>query len=343
MDKALKIAILGNSSKNNISKYVWLEVLQDSNITYIPEINKNGLFRYCYRVLFNRHTLHLVPVLKIIKRAINHSIFAKLLVHDIPPKFDIIICTNASFCKLYPYQVLKKYKKKYNSRIVLFLYDTFCKIPKNETEIIIAENKKGFFDKIYSFDACDCSKYGFEHIVQCYTPIQLTPIDKPRYDVYFCGRNKGRLSTITSFLASSYKNEVKCFFRIPELLSKDKDSLLKCRPAFFEEQMLSYEETLKEMQHTNCILEIVQEGQHGISWRAVEAFAYNKKLLTNNEDIINNPFYNPEYIHVFKNIDDIDFNWVKEQIPINYHYHNEYSPIEFIRKVTKDLEMYFEK
>lgn len=103
--------------------------------------------------------------------------------------------------------------------------------------------------------------------------------------------------------------------------------------------MLSYEETLQEVQYANCILEIVQEGQYGISWRTVEAFTYNKKLLTNNEGIKNNPFYNSEYIHVFNKVDDIDFDWVKEIIPVDYHYHNEYSPIEFIQKMQRDLKL----
>lgn len=343
MNKALKIAILGNKSKNNINKYVWLGIFHDPNITYIPEINKTGFIRFCYRLFFNHYVLYVIPGLNRLKKLINHSFLAKFLIHDIPPEMNIIICSNTSCYKLYPYKKLEEYKIKYKSKIVLFLHDTYEKISKDETNILNIERGIGLIDKIYSFDPYDCSTYGFSYIAQCYTPIKLPLPNQIRYDIYFGGRNKGRLSVILAFLQSASANDVSCFYRIPGLSIIERNLLLEQNPLIFEDQMLPYEETLKEMQYTNCILEIVQEGQHGISWRAVEAFAYNKKLLTNNEDIINNPFYNPEYIHVFKNIDDIDFDWVKEQIPINYHYHNEYSPIEFIQKVIKDLEIHFEK
>lgn len=339
MNKLPKIAILGNKSKNNISKYVWLEVCHKPNVTYIPEINKKGLFRFFYRMLFNCHVLRRIPVVKYVKEVVDHSFCANFLVYDIPPKMDVVVCTNTSLNKLYSYGKLEKYRRKYHAKIVIFLHDTFDRLSKPEIDSINAKRKEGLIDRIYSFDPSDCSKYGFSYLTQCYTPVKLPLINETRYDIYFGGRNKGRLPIITSFLQLASINHVQCFFRMPELSQTDRNVLLEHSPSFFEEQMLSYEETLQEMLYTNCILEIVQEGQHGMSWRAVEAFVYNKKLLTNNEDIKNNHFYNPEYIHVFSKVDDIDFNWVKEIIPVDYHYHNEYSPIEFIRKMQRDLKL----
>lgn len=339
MNKLPKTAILGNKSKNNISKYVWLEACHDPNVTYIPEINKTGLFRFFYRVLFSPHVLRRMPILKYVKEIVDHSFCANFLVYDIPPKMDVVVCTNTSLNKLHAYGKLEKYRRKYHAKIVVFLHDTFDKLPEHEIDSINAKRKEGLIDRIYSFDPSDCLKCGFSYLAQCYTPIKLPLINKIRYDIYFGGRNKGRLPIITSFLQLASINHVQCFFRMPELSQTDKNALLEHSPSFFEERMLSYEETLQEVQYANCILEIVQEGQYGISWRTVEAFTYNKKLLTNNEGIKNNPFYNSEYIHVFNKVDDIDFDWVKEIIPVDYHYHNEYSPIEFIQKMQRDLKL----
>lgn len=63
-----------------------------------------------------------------------------------------------------------------------------------------------------------------------------------------------------------------------------------------------------------------------------------KKLLTNNPLVKTSQFYNPKYIQYFDDPKDIDWNFVKERIPIDYHYHNEYSGTNFIKEVLNILE-----
>lgn len=236
MNKLPKTAILGNKSKNNISKYVWLEACHDPNVTYIPEINKTGLFRFFYRVLFSPHVLRRMPILKYVKEIVDHSFCANFLVYDIPPKMDVVVCTNTSLNKLHAYGKLEKYRRKYHAKIVVFLHDTFDKLPEHEIDSINAKRKEGLIDRIYSFDPSDCLKCGFSYLAQCYTPIKLPLINKIRYDIYFGGRNKGRLPIITSFLQLASINHVQCFFRMPELSQTDKNALLEHSPSFLKSE-----------------------------------------------------------------------------------------------------------
>lgn len=331
------IVILGNSSVNNISKYVWYETFTCNDVIYIPEVNKYNVSRKLYRVLFNRHTLGKIIFWDRLFYLVNHSFLSNFLVAKIPDEADIIICSNASLLKYNNFDKIDIHKKRRKSKVVLFLHDTLNKLTPNEVKTINDKINKNIIDLVYSFDSKDCETYGFKYVVQCYTPIALNPSNIISSDLYFGGRSKGRLPLLSSILVSAQNYKVKSLFRIPELNNKEKEMLLKTSPTIYHEKMLSYEETLKEMINCNCILEIVQDGQSGITWRTVEAFVYNKKLLTNNIQVIHNPYYNPKYIQVFTDVKDIDFEWVKSKEYISYGYKNDYSPLNLISKIKEDL------
>ena len=98
---------------------------------------------------------------------------------------------------------------------------------------------------------------------------------------------------------------------------------------------MDYGEIIDVVKKSNCILEVVQKGQSAITLRTLEAVYYRKKLLTNNTNIKKYSFYDPRYIQIFTNIDEIDFDFVKEKININYKYHNECSPINLVRYIER--------
>lgn len=89
------------------------------------------------------------------------------------------------------------------------------------------------------------------------------------------------------------------------------------------------------MKHSNCILEVLIEGMTGATLRYNEAVCYNKKLLTNNKNIVNLPFYDPRYMRVFDSPDDIDVEWVRKQVPIDYHYDGRFSPTHIIDEILE--------
>ena len=103
----------------------------------------------------------------------------------------------------------------------------------------------------------------------------------------------------------------------------------------YYKKWMPYEKVISQTMATNCIFEVLQDNQYGQSLRYFEAVCFNKKLLTNNKNIKNLPFYNEKYMKIFEEIDDIDYDWVKKREEINYNYNNEFSPIFLIDKIDE--------
>jgi hypothetical protein len=87
---------------------------------------------------------------------------------------------------------------------------------------------------------------------------------------------------------------------------------------------LTYEEVLQKIQSTNCVLEVLQNGQMYSSIRECEAFQYRKKLLPTNSVIVNEPFYNPKVIHVITDPEKIDTEFVRLQVDYELFPSDEY-------------------
>ena len=78
---------------------------------------------------------------------------------------------------------------------------------------------------------------------------------------------------------------------------KDKEySLLEQK--FLMEKGINYEQILKYIAESKCIIDIVQEGQEGLTWRPLEAMFYRKKLITNFKDIKEYDFYKKDNIFI---------------------------------------------
>ena len=72
------------------------------------------------------------------------------------------------------------------------------------------------------------------------------------------------------------------------------------------------------------------------SLRYFEAIVYNKKLLTNNPEVVELPYYDERYMRVFESIEDIDVDWVKAIEKIDYKYKGEFSPLGIIEYIKNN-------
>ena len=230
---------------------------------------------------------------------------------------------------VYPITVkyIKDLKKKYDVRCVLFLLNS-----QNETQMKFTKQYEKYLDYIFTFDYSDAKKYGYIECVNLYSKINISENEQTVKDMYYIGFAKDRINIIIKVNELAEKNRVNTFMRVMGVdIDKNRDNTKK---VIFN-QWVSYSDSLREMMKCNCILEILTSGQSGATLRYYEAVCYNKKLLTNNKNVVNLPFYNPDYIHVFEKPDDIDWEWVKERIPVNYHYDGRFSPTHLIDKIIE--------
>ena len=187
------------------------------------------------------------------------------------------------------------------------------------------------FDYIFTFDNDDAVKYNYIHYIFPYKMPLDNICKEVNYDLYFIGGNKNRLNNLHRLYGFLKSRGVLMNFRIVDVSTKEQ----KYKSEIKYNERIKYPEVVEEVKKSNCILDIPTEGQSGVSIRYYEAVCYNKKLLTKNKNIVNMPFYDPRYMKVFENPEDIDIEWVKRREEIDYHYDGCFSPTHFIDKIIE--------
>lgn len=186
------------------------------------------------------------------------------------------------------------------------------------------------FDKIFSFDLEDCRHYGFEFLGFNYYSKHELPIRKKNIDAYFIGSIKGgRGQLIIDVFNYLNDNQIETQFDV----RSNNGNFIVDGMNHLTGKWIPYADVLQGVSNTNCIVEILQKNQEGATLRYFEAVVYNKKLLSNNTNIIDYPFYDERFMKIFRNPEDIDIEWLKLREPVNYNYNGDFSPIHLVKKV----------
>lgn len=191
-------------------------------------------------------------------------------------------------------------------------------------------------DLVLSFDHRDCEKYGWEYYPLVYSKPRVEDDPAiPESDVYFVGKAKNRLSDILAAYEKLKAAGLKCDFHItgvPEAEQRYADEIHYCT-------RMPYEENLKRIKKTRCMLEIMQKGGHGYTLRYCEAIALGRKMITNNPEIKGAPFYQEDFISTFERIEDMDAEFVlKGDRQVDYHYIDKLSPLRMIEYIDERLQ-----
>lgn len=190
---------------------------------------------------------------------------------------------------------------KWNSKasIKYWLWDPVKTYPNRRTDELIRAMQLGA--ECFSFDKDDCKKYGLTYNNNFYPYCDY--IMPPRMDdiklskVMFFGANKGRLDEIVKVKNVLQKNKISYNFTV---LSKNKKYIENYQDIDFLQRPVKYDVILDKINYSECILDIVQRGQSGLTWRPFEALFFDKKLITNNENIKEFDFYNKNNILILK-------------------------------------------
>ena len=67
---------------------------------------------------------------------------------------------------------------------------------------------------------------------------------------------------------------------------------------YVEKTYMEYDEVISHIRKSKAVVEIVQDGQNGLTARALEAMFFETKLITNNKEIRNFSFYNSQNIFI---------------------------------------------
>ena len=185
-----------------------------------------------------------------------------------------------------------------------------------------------YFDEIYSFEPDDCKKYGFIPITNfIYEEAQLNSETKNyKYCVFNISSYDKKRFPILIKIATILNNQRKEF----KIIVKTNKEIASNKLINIIREPMSFEEIKVLLNESNCMLDLGQIRKHrGLTFRVFEAMGLHKKIITNNPDIVNYDFYDPQNILI---IDENNIN-----IPESF-LHSSYNPIpnKIYKKYTLD-------
>lgn len=213
-----------------------------------------------------------------------------------------------------------RYARQNNGEFMDYLRrnDPTCKIVLSYLDLIkdsapTIEMFKNKADLITTYEKEEAKKFSIafiEETMYAQTIEDTTAADEQEDDVYFLGYAKNRLTAIMSAYHRLVNAGAKCNFNI---VGVDMDKQEEGEGLHYIQPM-PYGVYLKNMLNAKCILEVNQAGAHGTTMRTLEAIAYKRKLLTNSDELMSEPFFNPCQMQSYSNANEIDIDFVKRPL-----------------------------
>jgi hypothetical protein len=247
-------------------------------------------------------------------------------------RFDILFSINSHIVCPYLLRKLKGENKGLFS--ILYLWDALA--------MYSWQHEIKEFDRVFTFDPSDSEKYKIEYKPLFYIRNSRNPNQEQDYDLFFAGKfNFSRSVVVDKLLLQLENSDIKYFIKLwpsnkiflhnkllysilRKIVFKNewtKNYLLnfeaiegKLKNQYILKNRISYDEIQYYIHCSNVILNLPFKNQTGYSFGLIEALANGKKIITTNENIRNESFYNSEQIHILDlQNPEIDSIWLKEK------------------------------
>ena len=229
-----------------------------------------------------------------------------------------------------------------HSRIVCFTQDMVDTILDLYTcRPIDLPYLRKYADLLISYDTTDARQYDMLYHPTVYSPLHIAEKDqRPLYDLYFLGRDKGRLSQLIEICHEATRRGLRCHFLMLEVPKRDQ---IACEGITYLKRALPYAENLRLCAQSRCIVEMLQQHAASATFRTWETIMLNRKLLTNNVSIATSDFYDSRYISVFDSPAHIDWRFVQSETAFpdgNNPYQQRIRPLSLIHFLEQQLNIH---
>jgi len=225
----------------------------------------------------------------------------------------------------------KKYPK---CKLILLLRDT---IRAYEASIpsFLGRSLSKEFDLVITYNPNDAKMYGFLLSSVFFSKIDSSLLPSyPKSNLVFIGVAKDRLPLVHAIFQKIENAGFKCDFYLTKV---DNVAQAFSGRIMYAKKPVPYIEYLGREYASECILEVIKGDTAGGTLRCWEAVYYNKKLLTNWRGIKEFQYYNPNFMHYFSTVDDIDIDFLKTNSPVDYDYNNENSPVHLLELIENNF------
>lgn len=310
---------------SDYGRAMWSDLETNSDCLFIeyPIDTRNRLIELAHHIHFSfwiNNIIHL-PFKRIWKRfySIEKVNFEKKLTY-------CIIFPDVSACRI-DAEYLDGLKRRNNIETVLVNVNVYGKKKK------LIDERIHSFSKIFSFDKKDCEKYGFIYHPTIYSRPNVQIKQETKKDAFFVGTYTPERYAKLVQLYKSFKNNGGIVdFRIVGVPKS-----IKRITGITYNQQLNYTNVIRQAQMSNCIVEIMNPGQRGLTLRSMEAVCLNKKLLTDNRSVEQLDYYSTGFIRICEEITDDDVAFAMNREHVDYQYRDDFSPNQLIAHIEREF------
>ena len=220
-------------------------------------------------------------------------------------------------------------RKRDNVKYILLFFN-----PLARPLALNASKYASYFDLVVTIDPEDAKQKGWVYYPQIYSKSEVSQDGSKKTDTpkaYFIGYDKNRGQFLYNISKRLQEIGIDYSFKV----LKGFVSNSQFDTFTYLSSPIPYEQVIADLCQADCIIDILQPGQTGVSIRYAEAICYNKILITDNKTIKELPYYDEEYMHVIEDACQIKKEWFNHTKEVNYHYKGDFSPRFFLETVKE--------
>lgn len=281
-------------------KISWQKLIKEGKVSYYSDLPYKGpkilekTIRIFYSWKLNRKFR--VPFRSILYKGILKSLNINL-----GDEVKIIFYDRSRAS--YDFSFIKYLRKKIPSVKIGYLFSDI--VAKSGAQIFgVVNSLNRYYDKVFSFDKKDAEEYGFDYSYLIYdcNITDSSDVDIEN-DVFLVAQAKNRLEKILEIYDSCFLLGLKTDFAINKIPGNQLPLVGKRKIQINE--IIPYEEVVERLLKSKCIIDIMQKGSAGITLNIVEAVVFDKKAISNNLELLKEPFYDPTRILIWNDEADI--------------------------------------
>jgi hypothetical protein len=273
-----------------------IEAMEDkgSKVTYFPEMNHSVIYRISNKFC------------KKLEQYIKNKYIDNILQSIEQDMYDIVFVIRGG--TLSPYSLEYMHKKLPNAKFVMYQWDS---MEQSKYQEIIK-----YFDILKTFDRSDSEKYNLEYLPLFYTKqYKDIALNKKEifFDLVFYGAYHSDRLEIIKYMDNLFKSNNLIFKHHLYITKLALARLLVTRKIrisdldFFKTYSVDMDEIIDVYTRSSAVLDIELSIQNGLTIRTFETLGANLKLITTNQNIKEEDFFDPQQIIVI-NRDNIELD-----------------------------------
>lgn len=275
------------------------ELADNVYLNTAPDKRKNKAVRFSYKLHTSPKTNRYVSLP--FKRLWNRYFIEKKLRKSLCENGPVCFIFSGEKYRLYNTGLFEYLRKAYKKCKLIYMFSDKAQLYFNKDKNFSVDHLKNIFDLVGSYNQCDVDKYDLVKMPVTphdYSDIELDP-SLPESDVVFVGKEKGRLEQLLSVYEKCTERGLVCDFHIVDVPEENQ----KYADKITYNKKMSYNELLRRVKRSRCVLNIIQDGADGVTLRDYEAIGMNKYLMTNNKAVEKLSAYNKNMVIDVDNLD----------------------------------------